>query len=99
MKVQLNQSPLKLLSHEFIEIHLKANLEEDNGGGAVAVERDVNKIENQERTWSVILQVKLQASEEGPPPTYTGGVTIAGMFEVIEGYQFDPERLIRVTAA
>lgn len=99
MKVQLSQSPLKLLSHEFLEIHLNANLEEEKGGGAISVERDVQSYENPERIWSVILEVKLQASEEGPPPTYTGGVTIAGMFEVVEGYQYDPERLIRVTAA
>lgn len=99
MKVQLKQSPLKLLSHEFLEIHLNANLKDDAGGGAIAVDRDIQTYENLKRQWRVILQVTLQASDGDLPPTYTGGVTIAGMFEVAEGYKFDPERLIRVTAA
>lgn len=97
--MQLNPSPLAILSQIFWEVSISGTTPLEHGSGNLHVERQVEPIPDHPRQWRVILQIKLNALEGEKPPPYIGTVTAEGRYEVHENYPHDPESLVRITGA
>lgn len=102
MQTQLSSSPLSILSHEFVEIHLEASSGKDPSAPlGIQLGREWGPSTENPLDWRLSLTVRFggKGDKDGPPP-YHGHLKVIGYFEVAESYPEDKrDSLIGITGA
>lgn len=97
----LKASPLRILRHQFTEIHLSAR---EGGSDDELVSLDFSRewghAEDDDRKWRLLLNLKFGDIREGENPIYEGSISIEGFFEIAPEYPKDAvSDLVAVTGA
>lgn len=95
------QSPLTLLSHEFISFRCEASRDKEADGAlALQTQCDISRHAEDHSRWMIHLKVSFSAVEAEKPSPYTGEVAVEGLFQVQDSFKTrHREALIRVTAS
>jgi preprotein translocase subunit SecB len=96
--MQLSQSPITLLSQEFLHVELSAIPVGEFGPGNIDVERSVY-YDKEDDDWRVTLTVQIIGVEGKEEPPYKGALVARGFYKVHESYPHDVEKLVRITGA
>ena len=97
----LNASPLKLLSHRFTEVAVKASeADKPLAGFSLRTLRTIHEHASHPRMFKLILSVELGSDTPEQDSPYTAKLSIEGEFEVAEGYTAaSPQDLVNITGA
>lgn len=99
----LKASPLSILLHEFVQIHLEAaEAPKFRDGISIRTNRTVQPIPEKPLEWIVQLSVLFGNFDETPiePAKYTGQITVRGLFQVAEQYSAEERsKLMEITAS
>lgn len=96
----LNQSPLDILNHQFIEIHLNASENADESPLSLNFQRQWGTSDADPTQWKLTLSISFGGGPDLSRGIYQGKLTIAGYFKIADAYP-EPKRgdLIKITGA